>query len=105
MSAKLYKDKVKKFEDKYIQKEWENCKDFTLLENEKSTKAFLNIESRKMGYKEIDTLTIYNPNNPNTKIENTDQKLSEIILNPSSRKITMSNIRLHKHKMTLKTFF
>ena len=41
-------------------------KDFTLLEDEKPTKAFLNIESRKMGYNEIEKLKINNPNNLTT---------------------------------------
>ena len=51
------------------------CKDFTLLEDLKPTNAFLNIESSKMGYNEIDKLKINDPKNPNTKIETTDQKV------------------------------
>ena len=50
-------------------------KEFTLLEDEKPSKAFLNIESRKMGYNDIDKLKIVNPENPNTKSETTDQKV------------------------------
>jgi aspartate carbamoyltransferase regulatory subunit len=34
---------------------------FTLLEDEHPTKAFLNIESRKMGYHDIVKLNIDNP--------------------------------------------
>ena len=67
--------KIQTFEDEYLQKKWENCKDFTLLEDEKPTKAFLNIESRKMGYNEIDKLKLNDPNNPTVKIETTNQKV------------------------------
>ena len=75
MRANFYKDKIQQFEEEFIQKEWEKQKEFTLLEDEKPSKAFLNIESRKMGYNDIDKLKIVNPENPNTKTETTDQKV------------------------------
>ena len=53
----------------------EKHKEFTLLEDEKPSKAFLNIESRKMGYNDVDKLKSVDPKNPNTKIDTTDQKV------------------------------
>jgi len=73
LEANLLKDKIKKIEDDFVQKEWEKCKEFTLLQDEKPSKAFLNIESRKMGYNDIDKLNLVNPKNPEEKIESTDQ--------------------------------
>ena len=67
------KTKLKKIEDDFIQKEWEKCKEFTLLQDEKPSKAFLNIESRKMGYNDINKPNILNSDNPREKIESTDQ--------------------------------
>ena len=44
------------------------------MEDEKPTKAFLNMKSRKMGYNEIAKLKINDPNNQTNKTETTNQQ-------------------------------
>ena len=67
------KNQIKEFEEEFLQKEWDKCKNFTFLEDERPTKNFFNIESKKMGYNKIVKLNIENPN-PDTKNPNTNPK-------------------------------
>ena len=46
LSANFYKEKIQQFEEEFIQKEWGKWKEFTLLEDEKPSKAFLNREEK-----------------------------------------------------------
>merc|ERR1711864_47265 len=73
LDANSLREKIKKIEDDFVLKEWEKRKEFTLLQDEKTSKAFLNIESRKMGYNDIDKLNLENPIRPEEKAETTDQ--------------------------------
>ena len=68
LEANFLRGKIKKIEDEFVLKEWEKRKEFTLLQDEKPSKAFLNIESRKMGYNDIDKLNIVNHENPKEKL-------------------------------------
>ena len=62
-------------------------KQITLLEDEKPTKAFLNIDSRKMGYNEIEKVKISYPNKPTIQIETTNQKVIQESTKSFSQKI------------------
>ena len=61
------RNQIKKFEDDFLQQEWDKRKNFTFLEDERPTKNFLNIESKKMGYNEINKLKIKQKNSKEKK--------------------------------------
>ena len=104
LGVDFLKNKIQQFEDEYIHKEWEKQKEFTLLEDEKPSKAFLNIESRKMGYNDIDKLKIVNPENPNTKIESTDQEVIRSHARSFYQKIYNEQHKVTPNKDDIKNF-
>merc|ERR1712055_885965 len=66
-NVKIFRDKIKQLEEMFIEEECAKRKTYTILEDEHPSKTFLNIESRKQGYNEIDKLVIKNPKNKTKK--------------------------------------
>ena len=66
VQIRTIEDKLAQVEQEFLEKELKFKENFTLLEDEKPSKHFLNLESTKGGYNEINTLreisTIYDPN-------------------------------------------
>ena len=82
-------------------------KNFTIIEDECPTKAFLNIENRKQEYHKIVKLKInypdYNEDKPNVTlkvIETTDQELIRKATKGYLQKYTMNKTQLNPPKMT-----
>ena len=44
-NAKILRFKIQTFDDEFVQQEWDKCTNFTLLEDERPSMAFLTIES------------------------------------------------------------
>ena len=78
--------------DKLVKKD-----NFNLLDNEKPTKAFMNMESAKSGYSEITKLTVKNPT------FNQDNPVTP--LNPKTYTITDGDLIREKMKSTFQDIF
>ena len=52
-NAKILREKIKLLEEKFIEEECAKRKTYTILEDERPSQRFLNIESRKQGYNEV----------------------------------------------------
>ena len=70
----VIESKLKEFETKKLYDILSTKKNYLLLDDERPTKTFLNIESSKGGYSEITRLRIKNPNYDPNKIENATNK-------------------------------
>ena len=75
----LTQAKLKEFETKKLFDILSTKKNYQLLDDERPTKTFLNLESSKGGYSDITRLRIKNPNfNPNKQQDATNKQFYEL---------------------------
>ena len=108
-NAKFLREKIKALKDEFIVKECAKRKNFTILEDKRPTKTFLNIESRKQGYNEIDKLVLHNHNSNNSNdkpktYETTDQDTIRKATKTFYQKIYDKNNSVNPTKQSIKEF-
>ena len=105
-------EKIKTLEGEILQKDLEEIEhelkfkeNFTLLEDERQSKNFLNLESSKGGYNEITILKVPNPNyNPALEESGLNTKFHELSKQTSIREEVMEKFQsFYNIQPTLKT--
>ena len=108
-NAKILREKIKALKEKFIEEECAKRKTYTILEDERPSQRFLNIESRKQGYNEVDKLVLHNhnsndSNNEPETYETTDQETIRKATKSFYQKIYNKDSSINPSKEAIREF-